>query len=278
MPFSLASAMISSAVFAAFALVNNSLFSSMFVSPHDLRLFRCPSPQTNFACQYLAALIPDAVHAVPTPWIVGKTSRTAQFAVAHDNTPRAAARADIVRAIAVCHTCFIIGGTAAAAGDVIQLVVAQLARLRVEQVKIRLGLRLGQLHAVFLGERQQLLGSFRFLCLRKQFLVEFHRFSFYIFWFSSLLRCRSPAYFPLRFFGLRHLSGAPSVSYPVQLAWSQCLHRQQVPIRPKAVGLVSSSKKPHRYPAVVRRYPPFVWQPPPATLSSSSSLSSPVFG
>ena len=64
---------------------------------------------------------------------------------------------------------------AAAAGDVVKLVVAQLARLRVEQVEIRLRAFLRQLHAVFLGECDQLLGSFCFLCLRKQFFVKLHR-------------------------------------------------------------------------------------------------------
>ena len=54
---------------------------------------------------------------------------------------------------------------AAAAGDVVKLVVAQLARLRVEQVEIRLRAFLRQLHAVFLGKRHDLLGGLCRLCL-----------------------------------------------------------------------------------------------------------------
>ena len=62
---------------------------------------------------------------------------------------------------------------AAAAGDVVKLVVAQLARLRVEQVEIRFCALLGQLHAVFLGKRHQLFRGLCGFCLFNKFGCKF---------------------------------------------------------------------------------------------------------
>ncbi|CDD01461.1 unknown [Ruminococcus sp. CAG:382] len=63
---------------------------------------------------------------------------------------------------------------ATAAGDVVKLIVADFAVLRMKQIVICLRTLFGHFHAVFVGKSYELLGGLRVFRFRKQFLVQFH--------------------------------------------------------------------------------------------------------